>query len=346
MLEPCKKTDAMRTEEQHEEHGHGSPSAVPTVDSSDAGEPARRVHQRPACAQQLYGSLCFFRATQHLRTAAVLIIAAIGSAYAAQTETKPPIIEGWFFAGNTVAAMLDILAANGDGGAIAEIGVHHGRSVIEITVNADALLFHPVLAIDLFSNQTQNFDHSGRGDRAIFEEHLSRNRLSKRVVIHDGSSLEMTAAKVLSLTGGVRVAFFSVDGCHTYGCTMMDLELARASLADGGIIMVDDYMHPRWPGVTNAIGAFLHLHSSDMAGLAYGENKFYMTKCHAVGRLSEALLSSKRCHKKKGMCKLQRSTTVWHPVTQGGLVDIACDKRSTKLAKAFPFICQSVDLEH
>ena len=114
MLEPCKKTDAMRTEEQHEEHGHGSPSAVPTVDSSDAGEPARRVHQRPACAQQLYGSLCFSRATQHLRTAAVLIIAAIGPAYAAQTETQPPIIEGWFFAGNTVAAMLDILAANGE----------------------------------------------------------------------------------------------------------------------------------------------------------------------------------------------------------------------------------------
>jgi peptide chain release factor 2 len=54
----------------------------------------------------------------------------------------------------------------------AEIGVHHGRLFIPM-----ALARRPgerALAIDVFEDQHLNVDHSGKGDRARFEENVAR----------------------------------------------------------------------------------------------------------------------------------------------------------------------------
>ncbi len=38
---------------------------------------------------------------------------------------------------------------------------------------------------------------------------------------------------------------------------ILDLRLARRHLASGGVIVVDDYDHPDWTGVTAAVNIFL-----------------------------------------------------------------------------------------
>ena len=57
-------------------------------------------------------------------------------------------------------------------GNICEIGVHHGRYFIALltSINMDEL----GVAVDLFENQSENIDNSGRGDSAIFLANVER----------------------------------------------------------------------------------------------------------------------------------------------------------------------------
>ena len=52
------------------------------------------------------------------------------------------------------------------------------------------------------------------------------------------------------------VQVFSVDGCHTYECTLSDLHLAFQTIAPNGVVILDDHFNPSWPGVSTGLGAF------------------------------------------------------------------------------------------
>ena len=47
--------------------------------------------------------------------------------------------------------------------------------------------------------------------------------------------------------------FVSVDGGHTAEITAHDLAVADASLAEGGIIVLDDAFNEQWPGVADGV---------------------------------------------------------------------------------------------
>lgn len=61
----------------------------------------------------------------------------------------------------------------------------------------------------------------------------------------------------LHLPAGTRFRFVHVDGDHSEAACGQDLRLAAEHLLPGGIIAVDDYQHPDYPGVTAAVAGFL-----------------------------------------------------------------------------------------
>ncbi len=200
---------------------------------------------------------------------------------------EPPLLDlGYFQHGHTAVAgwlQRDALLltlglhraqrAAGQGGAVAEIGVHHGKLFIALALLAAA--DEAALAVDIFERQELNPDGSGHGDRAAFEANLARWKL-RRAVILARDSLTLTPAEVLGLVGRVRL--FSVDGGHTRRHAGHDLALAEACLAPGGVVLLDDFFDPDWPGVTEA--ALLRLHAPDctLAPLAVSGGKLFLVR--------------------------------------------------------------------
>ena len=134
-------------------------------------------------------------------------------------------------------------------GDIAEIGVHHGKFF---------LVLHNCLrseersvAIDVFGDQKANIDQSGRGDLGAFQENLRLHaNVPERCTVIAQDSIEMCESEMRSiLSGGLGTRLFSVDGGHTPEHTINDLLLAISVSHSYGVIFVDDYYNPHWPGV-------------------------------------------------------------------------------------------------
>ena len=160
-------------------------------------------------------------------------------------------------------------------GAIAEIGVHHGRAFVPMCLGLRN--DEKAYAIDIFDDQAKNLDRSGLGDRARFEANLARFGVDKaRVIIDTRGSDEVAAQDILSTVGPVR--FFSVDGGHWREIVRSDLQLAASVLADGGVIAADDFMRPEWPDVSFGIFDWFEASDKTIRPFAIGFNKLYL--CH------------------------------------------------------------------
>lgn len=193
----------------------------------------------------------------------------------------------------------------GETGAVAEIGVHHGRLFIALALLRNAE--EGAIAVDVFERQDLNPDNSGRGDRAIFEANLVRWGAAARTAILGRDSLTLAAEEIRGLAGPAGVRLFSVDGAHTLRHASNDLRLAEACLAPGGVVLLDDLFHPHWPEVTEA--ALLHLRdpASRLAPLAICGAKLFLVRRedHAgwLARLED---------------RVRRYAEGWHPVRFAG----------------------------
>jgi hypothetical protein len=189
-------------------------------------------------------------------------------------------VPGWVTEGAlaTISSLATLQDELGIDGSACEIGVHHGRLFIALAsmVAADAFC----LAIDVFENQKANVDKSGHGDYAQFMAHVDRWLGDpSRIRVLRADSLTLTQADLLSQLDGKLVRLFSVDGGHTVKHVLNDLALAENVLASGGVVIVDDFYNPHWPGVTEGVVRYL---LSDRLGVlvpfAYGDNKLYLTR--------------------------------------------------------------------
>jgi hypothetical protein len=168
------------------------------------------------------------------------------------------LVDGWLRteAALTIANLADEQRRLGVAGGTAEIGVHHGKLFILLY-----LLSRPpekAVAIDLFENQHLNVDSSGKGDLAAFRANLERHADSQRLVLHQGDSTRLAAFDLMRLADGP-MRLISIDGGHTEEITASDLAVADASLAEGGIAIVDDVFNEMWPGVADGV----HRYSRD-----------------------------------------------------------------------------------
>jgi hypothetical protein len=133
-------------------------------------------------------------------------------------------------------------------GHLAEIGVYEGRFFIGLALCT--LPNERAVAIDVF-----DWPDSGVIDR--FLGNCAENGVdTQKVTAHKMSSAEMTTSALRALTGGP-IRFMHIDGAHGYDAVAHDLRLVKPLLHTGGILCLDDVLHPQFPELTVAVSDFL-----------------------------------------------------------------------------------------
>ena len=156
------------------------------------------------------------------------------------------IVDGWLDKTTAIISngLMRHQSAVGLTGPVCEIGVHHGKYFIALACGLCPN--EKGIAIDLFENQEENIDHSGLGDRGMFDRNVERFLYPPSITVISANSTRLSADDI-SRHGAIR--FFSVDGGHTEAITLNDLHLAEQSIATGGIVALDDILHHGWTGV-------------------------------------------------------------------------------------------------
>jgi hypothetical protein len=161
-------------------------------------------------------------------------------------------------------------------GDLAEIGVHHGRSFLVL-----AMCRQPgegLLAIDLFEDDYFNEAdpmHNNRGT-GFFANLLKYGVTLEPGEIIRGSSLDLNPQELLRDYQPIR--FFSIDGGHFYHHVANDLEIAVKTIADCGVVCVDDWMNDYWPEVSIAAGNFLRELPQRLVPFLVNQNKLYLCR--------------------------------------------------------------------
>ncbi len=194
-------------------------------------------------------------------------------------------IDGWCdpYLWQVLAPLHEAQEALGVSGPVAEIGVHHGKLLIGLMKTKGSPSGN--LAIDAFDLQQFNIAGSGEGSIQMLQDNLARcgyRADALRLVRAD--SLTLGAADVPDLRADAPegFTFVSVDGGHEVEYALSDIRLAMALAMPEGIILVDDFFAPDWPGVTEAL-ARLYLHDRpQFVPLLAGYNKLLL--CHRSHR--------------------------------------------------------------
>lgn len=157
------------------------------------------------------------------------------------------------FAAAITCGLMRIQSELGVNGPVAEIGTFEGRFFIAL---AHALRSgETALGIDLF-----DWPNAEIIDR--FEANCAKHGVpAERRITWRADSRTMQPDELLAKLEGARVRLFHVDGEHSRDALTRDLELATAVLADGGIIVLDDMLHPGYPTLMVAVHEYLQRHA-------------------------------------------------------------------------------------
>jgi predicted O-methyltransferase YrrM len=156
------------------------------------------------------------------------------------------------FAAAVCCGLLRIQTQLGVAGPIAEIGPFEGRFFIAL---AHALApGETALGIDLF-----DWPNPEVADR--FEANCARYGVpAERRIAWRADSRVLEPAELLGKLGNRWVRFFHIDGEHSRAALSKDLELATAVLAPGGVVVLDDMLHPGYPTLMVAVHEYLGRH--------------------------------------------------------------------------------------
>lgn len=135
--------------------------------------------------------------------------------------------------------------------AIVEIGVYQGRTALLMAWGASQGNGAHVWAIDPWEKTGNVYDppFTDEGTRRWAEYNVQATGYSDRVtLIHDFSQNVSD-----TWTAATPVGLLFVDGDHTKEGAKRDIFGWAPHLAPGATIAVDDYHHPDWPGVAEAV---------------------------------------------------------------------------------------------
>lgn len=156
------------------------------------------------------------------------------------------------FAAAVCARLLRLQAEEGVSGPLAEIGTFEGRFFIALAHALDP--GEIALAIDIF-------EWPDPGVKERFEANCLRHGIApERRVTIKGDAGAMAPADVLGHAGGKTLRLVHIDGDHSRAALSKDLDLATACLAEGGLIVLDDMLHPGYPTLMVAVQNYLEAH--------------------------------------------------------------------------------------
>lgn len=137
---------------------------------------------------------------------------------------------------------------------IIELGVFQGRTALQLAWGASLGQGAHVTGIDLWDSPENTYGppFTEAGSRRWAFHHVKTLGFSRRISLIHGSSTDV--ARTYS---GPPVGLLFVDADHTYAGARGDIEAWAPHLAPGATIAVDDYGHPDWPGVAEAVDALV-----------------------------------------------------------------------------------------
>jgi hypothetical protein len=168
--------------------------------------------------------------------------------------------EGWCspHLWQAIQPLSDFQNSKGVTNPIAEIGVYHGKFFIGLMKTRPGGTHY---AIDSFGKHVANLDRAGDGDLEILKVNIAMaGEDLNSVVFLQCDSMSITHGEIdtiRAITGGF--SMFSVDGCHIAAHTINEFRIAMELTIPEGIIFVDDYCNPDWPGVQEGM-AKLYFH--------------------------------------------------------------------------------------
>ena len=164
-------------------------------------------------------------------------------------------------------------------GGVAELGVYMGRFFLLLRSMLNKA--EPSYGIDIFEDQQLNLDYSGtdKARREIFQDYINKYDPfgGEGIQIIKGDSTSSKTQKDLEVIPEGSIRFFSVDGGHTKIHTLNDLKVAEKYVADGGVVILDDILHPHWLGVMDGLVEYLNGHPT-LVPFAIGHNKLFLCK--------------------------------------------------------------------
>ncbi len=136
---------------------------------------------------------------------------------------------------------------------------------------------------DLFEDlQHENVSASGQGDRRAFEQNM-------RAFYPDLKFLHVLTHSSRGLSASDFPSGFSfchIDGGHSQEETYNDLRLCQSILLPGGLLALDDYFNPEYPGVCEGAVRFALEQPCGLTPLAIGFNKVLFQKLPAADDLN------------------------------------------------------------
>ena len=159
-----------------------------------------------------------------------------------------------------------------------EIGVYQGLFFLALmaAINSEEV----AVAADIFDDQSLNVDKSGAGAEiyAKFKQNVSdyaTNPDALRLLV--GDSMVLRAEEILEQSTGSKFRLISVDGGHTAEHVMNDLGLASQIIASGGVVFLDDFHNPHWPGVHEGYVRYMLHANRNLAPVLFTGNKLVLT---------------------------------------------------------------------
>ena len=206
----------------------------------------------------------------------------------AYSRTGKNSVSGWLARSDAelFQALLTVQVERNIVGAVAEIGVHHGKSFIPMAMSNGGQRSY---AIDIFGRQELNIDASGSGDKQRLLANLQRFGVATDgITIDQRLSTTVQPEEIEARVGKVR--FFHIDGGHHLEAIVNDLYLAEAVMLPEGIIAVDDVFRPEWPEVSMGLFNYLAGKKRDFIPFAVGFNKTYLCERAAAESYRSHLL--------------------------------------------------------
>jgi len=188
-------------------------------------------------------------------------------------------VEGWFYEIDMLLFYyLSVFQEERDiSGSLCEVGVYIGKSLILLgLLKADK---EKLFGVDIFLDESEEQTKLNLGKYGL-------DKIC--TLLKTDTSLCDSAWLEVNLDAPVR--FLHIDAGHEYVEVYRDLLLFSDVVSDAGIIALDDYQDPEFPGIEAAMYKYCY-EGGMFTPFAMGQNKIYLCATHMASIYQKYLLS-------------------------------------------------------